>query len=452
MNGLYETAFRRVLFPFYESGIRRRGTLAWLAEYERNQWLSPEQLASLQWDRLKRLLEHCYREVPYYQQQWKGLGVTPDDIRSLDDYARLPTLTKADIRAHSDDLKATSWRDRLLYKNTSGSTGEPLRFGYTRESNDRRVAVMFRGYGWAGAPPGRRSLVMWGGGLGNPSLARRWKDQLYHAAFGRRIVNSFHMTEANMSEYADLIDSYRPEVLLGYFGPLLRLAQWLLATGRRVHSPKAFIVNGEAMHEFQRDIVEQAFGCPAYNTYGCREFMMIAGECSQHRGMHVNMDHLLVERAALPGARPTSLTGEAVVTDLFNYGMPFIRYATGDLITASPQLCPCGRGLPLITQVEGRMLDAIRTPDGRILPGMFFPFLLKEVPGVTQYQIVQRQLDRLDLKLVRGEAFNDDSLAMIHREIRKVLGDSVEVACHFVDDIPLTRSGKTRLTISELAQ
>ena len=449
---VYEQLFRRVLYPTYESGVRRRRTLAWLADYERDQWLSPEQLATLQWQRLKRLLEHCYREVPYYQRQWRELGITPDDIRSLDDYARLPMLTKADIRAHGDELEARSWRKRMLYKNTSGSTGEPLRFGYTRESNDRRTAVMFRGYGWAGAPPGRRSLVIWGGGVGSPTLARRWKDQLYHAAFGRRIVNSFHMTEANMGEYADLIDNYRPEVLLGYFGPLLRLAQWLLATGRRVHPPKAFIVNGEAMHDFQREIVEKAFGCPAFNTYGCREFMMIAGECDQHHGMHVNMDHLVVERVQPPGAKLDELTGEAIVTDLYNYGMPFIRYATGDLITASSRPCTCGRGLPLITQVEGRMLDAVRTPDGRILPGMFFPVLLKEVPGVHQYQIVQRQLDQLDLSLVRNAAFNDDSLAMIHREIHKVLGDSIAVNCRFVDEIPLTRSGKTRLTISELPQ
>lgn len=452
MSGWYERAFRHVLYPAYESGLRRRGTLAWLNEYERSQWLSPGQLAELQWARLKRLLNHCYSEVPYYQRQWRELGITPNDIQSLEDYARLPTLTKADIRSHFEDLKATSWRSRMLYKNTSGSTGEPLRFGYNRESNDRRTAVMFRGYGWANAPVGRRSLVLWGGGLGNPPLTRRLKDQLYHAAFGRRLVNSFHMTEANMGEYADLIDRHKPEVLLGYFGPLLRLAQWLLERGRRVHPPKAFIVNGEAMHEFQREIIEEAFGCPAFNTYGCREFMMVAGECDQHRGMHVNMDHLVVERVPTPGMQLPPLTGEAVITDLFNYGMPFIRYATGDLITASTEQCPCGRGLPLITQVEGRVLDTIRTPDGRILPGMFFPFLLKEVPGVNQYQIVQRRLDRLDLSLVRGKAFTDDSLAMIHREIRKVLGDSIEVNCQFVDNIPLTRSGKTRLTISELSQ
>lgn len=450
MAGWYETTFRRVLYPAYESGVMRRRTLSWLAEYEHSQWLSPQQIAELQWTRLKQLLDHCYREVPYYQRQWRELGITPDDIRSLEDYARLPLLTKADIRNHADELHATSWRPQMLYKTTSGSTGEPMRFGFTRESNERRQAVMWRGYGWANAFPGRRSLMLWGAGVGSPSLKRRWKDRLYHAAFRRRIVNSFQMTEANMGEYADFIDSYRPEILLGYFSPLLRLAQWLLANGHRVHRPKAFIVCGEAMHDFQREIVEEAFGCPAFNTYGCREFMLIAAECEQRKGMHVNADHLLVERLPSNGATLNPLTGEAVVTDLFNYGMPFIRYATGDLITASPTPCVCGRGLPLITQVEGRMLDAIRTPDGHILTGMFFPFLLKEVPGVNQYQIVQRQLDRLDLLLVRGQAFNDDSLAMIRHEIHKVLGDSIELNCQFVAEIPLTRSGKTRLTISEL--
>ncbi len=116
MSGWYEAAFRRVLYPAYESGLMRRRTLTWLAEYERTQWLSPQQIAELQWTRLKLLLEHCYRDVPFYQRQWRELDITPDDIRCLDDYARLPLLTKADIRNHADELKATSWRDQMLYK------------------------------------------------------------------------------------------------------------------------------------------------------------------------------------------------------------------------------------------------------------------------------------------------------------------------------------------------
>ena len=451
MSGLYETAFRRVLFPAYESGLRRRRTLAYLDAYRRDQWLAPERIAALQWQRLQRLLEHCYREVPYYRRRWRELGVAPGDIRNLDDYARLPILTKAEIREHFDELKADSWRDRLLYKATGGSTGEPMRFGFTRESNDRRTAVMWRGYEWAGSRMGRRTLFLWGGAVGDPTRAHQLKDRLYNAVFARRVLNSFRMTEANMAEYADAIDNYRPEIIVAYVGPLVQLAQWLLACGRKVWRPQAIIGGAEAMHAFQRDAIQQAFGAPAFNTYGCREFMLVAAECEQRHGLHVNSDHLVVELRIPDGAAHDCATGDVIITDLFNYGMPFVRYANGDMATASTRRCACGRGLPLLERVDGRVLDAIRTPGGHVLPGEFFPHMLKDVPGLQRFQLVQRRLDRLDLSIVRGAGFDDASLAYIRREVDKVLGDSVQLHCHFVDDIPLTRSGKRRVTVSELA-
>ncbi|WP_449429514.1 phenylacetate--CoA ligase family protein [Rhodanobacter umsongensis] len=447
----YEPVFRRVLYPAYETGLRRRRTLSYLDEYQRDQWLAPEQIAALQWGRLKLLLEHCQREVPYYRQRWRELGITPADIRNLDDYARLPVLTKADIRNHFDELKADSWRDRLLYKATGGSTGEPMRFGYTRESNDRRTAVMWRGYDWAGSRMGRRTLFLWGGAVGEPTRTHQFKDRLYNAVFARRVLNSFHMTEANMAEYADAIDGYRPDIIVAYVGPLVRLAQWLVATGRKIWRPQAIIGAAEALHEFQRQIIEQAFGCPACNTYGCREFMLIASECEQRHGLHVNADHLVVELRKPQHAPADMQTGDVVITDLFNYGMPFVRYANGDMATASAMHCSCGRGLPLLSRVDGRVLDAIRTPAGHVLPGEFFPHMLKDVHGLERFQLVQRRLDRLDLAIVRGAGFDDASLAYIRREVAKVLGDSVELHCHFVDGIPLTRSGKLRVTVSELS-
>jgi phenylacetate-CoA ligase len=450
MNALYEATFRRVLFPAYETGLRRRRTLAYLDNYRLDQWLPPEHIATLQWQRLQRLLEHCYREVPYYRKQWRELGIVPADIRNLTDYAKLPVLTKADIRTHFDDLKADAWRDRLLYKTTGGSTGEPMRFGYTRESNDRRTAVMWRGYEWAGSRMGRRTLFLWSGPVGDPTRAHQLKDRLYNAIFARRVLNSFTMTEANMAGYADAINRYRPEIIVGYVGPLVQLAQWLIASGRRIWRPRAVIGGAEAMHEFQRDAIQQAFMAPAFNTYGCREFMLIAAECEQHRGLHVNSDHLVVELRTPHDVVPESGTGDVVITDLFNYGMPFIRYANGDRATASTERCACGRGLPLLARVDGRILDAIRTSNGHILPGEFFPHMLKDVPGLQRFQLVQRSLDRIDLSIVRGAGFDDASLEYIHREVGKVLGDSVQLHCHFVDDIPLTRSGKLRVTVSEL--
>jgi phenylacetate-CoA ligase len=441
MSAAYERLFRSVLFPFYESGLRRRKTLHYLDEYERNQWLAPERIAELQWQKLKALLEHCHREVPYYRRRWKEIGATPDDIRSLADYARLPLLTKADIRANFDELVAESWRGRILYKATGGSTGEPLRFGYTRESHERRTAVMWRGYGWAGARMGRRTLYLWGGAVGNPGRRQLLKDRLFHAAFGRRVLDSFPMSESNMASYADAIDAYRPEVMVAYVGPLVRLSEWLLATGRRVHRPEAILGGAEALLEYQREIIQRAFGAPAYNTYGCREFMLIASECEHRDGLHVNADHLVVE--TLPAS-------DVVITDLHNFGMPFIRYQNGDLASPSPKVCACGRGLPMLKSVDGRKLDAIRTRAGHILPGEFFPHMLKDIPGLRRFQVVQRSLDALDISIVRGEGFDDSGLDYARREIAKVIGDAAEIRFHFVDDIPSGANGKFRVTISDL--
>ncbi|HWU76440.1 MAG TPA: phenylacetate--CoA ligase family protein [Rhodanobacter sp.] len=445
----YEKAFSQVLYPAWETGLRRRHTQTYLVDYQRDQWLPPEQIAALQWQRLKRLLEHCEREVPYYRRRWRELGITVADIHNLDDYARLPVLTKAEIRQHFDELKADSWHGRLLYKATGGSTGDPMRFGYTRESYERRTAVMWRGYDWAGSRMGRRTLFLWGGAVGEPGRMQQFKDRIYNAAFARHMLNSFNMTEANMIEFADAIDRYRPQVIVGYVGPLVRLAQWLIANRRQPWRPHSIIGAAESLHEFQRKIIEQAFGCPAFNTYGCREFMLIASECERREGLHVNADHLVVELQRQPSV-PTEQPGEVVITDLFNYGMPFMRYLNGDVATAASHACSCGRGLPLLKRVDGRKLDAIRTPAGHLLPGEFFPHMLKDVPGLVRFQAVQRRLDQLDLALVRGTGFDESSLDYIRHELAKVVGDSLELRCHFVDDIPLTPSGKSRVTISEL--
>ena len=449
MSGIHETFLRRAAFPFYEGVVRGRSTPRYIVDYERDQWLLPEQIAALQWRRLKALLEYCQRHVPYYRQLWKTLGVKAEDIRTLRDYERLPLLTKRDIRENFESLKAEPLRDRILYKVTGGSTGEPLRFGYTRESNDRRTAVMWRGYGWAGARMGRKTLFLWGGSVGSPSRLHQIKERAYQAVFARRMLDSFAMSETTMPAYADAIDRFRPEIIVAYVGPLVRLAQWLIASGRRVHRPHAILGAAEALHEFQRELIERAFDAPVFNTYGCREFMLMASECEQRNGLHVNADHLLLEVLRQP-AVASDAPGEIAVTDLFNYGMPFIRYANGDLGTTQEGTCACGRGLPLLQRVDGRKLDAIRTRDGRMLPGEFFPHMLKDVVGVRRFQVVQRSLDRVDIMLVRGDGFDQSASDYILRETAKVLGDSVTVNLVFVDAIPLGANGKFRVTISEL--
>lgn len=442
----YGPLFRRVLYPLYESGLRGRGTLRYLAEYERDQWRSADEIRALQWRKLRALIEHCWAQVPFYREHWGRAGVSgPGDIRDHDDYARLPILTKRELRAHFESLKAERWRDRLLYKTTGGSTGEPVTIGYTRESYERRTAVMLRGYAWAGAALGTHALFLWG----QDPVGLGWKERLHHALFNRRYLNAYVMGEANIADYADAIDADRPEVIVAYVAPLVRLAKWLEARGRRVHAPRAILCAAEPLYPHHRLLIERVFGAPVRNTYGCREVMLIAAECGHGPGLHVNADHLHVELGESVAPGDAAGPREVLVTDLHNYGMPLMRYANGDIATAHPHACPCGRGLPLLGSVDGRRMDTLRTPEGRFV-GEYLEYLVFGTPGIQRFQAVQHQLDAIEVSLVRGEGFDPAALDRMRARFREVCGDSTQLRFHYADDIPLTRTGKLRVAISTL--
>jgi phenylacetate-CoA ligase len=264
------------------------------------------------------------------------------------------------------------------------------------------------------------------------------------------MLNAFEMSEARMAEYADAVDRFRPETIVSYVAPIMKLAEWLIANGRRVHRPQRILGAAEALHESQRRIIEQAFGCPAYNTYGCREFMLIAAECEHRNGLHINADHLKVELGASRGEDEGPGPRDIIVTDLHNYGMPLLRYANGDLATAGAQSCACGRGLPLLASVDGRKLDALRTRDGRFVPGEYIVYAFLYATGIRRYQVVQKRLDAFEIRIVRDRDFEPAVVDLVRRELRKVVGDSVDLNFEFVDDIPLTQTGKLRVTVSEL--
>jgi phenylacetate-CoA ligase len=449
MKGLrraYGPLFRKVLYPLYESGLRGRRTLRYLSEYERDQWRSADEIRVLQWRKLRALVDHCWAQVPFYREHWGRAGVSgPGDIRDHDDYARLPILTKRHLREHSEALKAERWRDRLLYKTTGGSTGEPVTIGYTRESYERRTAVMLRGYAWAGATLGTHALFLWGQDPDGLPL----KERLHHAAFNRRYLNAYVMGEANMADYADAIDADRPEVIVAYVAPLVRLAKWLDARGRRVHAPRSILCAAEPLYPHHRLLIERVFGAPVHNTYGCREVMLIAAECGQGPGLHVNADHLHVELGEPVVADDAEGPREVLVTDLHNHGMPLMRYANGDIATAHPHACPCGRGLPLLASVDGRRMDALRTPEGRFV-GEYLEYLVFATPGIQRFQAMQHQLDAIDVTLVRGEGFDPAALDTLRERFRQVCGDATQLRFHYADEIPLTRTGKLRVAISTL--
>ncbi|MGB2788789.1 MAG: phenylacetate--CoA ligase family protein, partial [Dokdonella sp.] len=213
---------------------------------------------------------------------------------------------------------------------------------------------------------------------------------------------------------------------------------------------EAILSAAEALHDAQREVIERAFGCPVFNTYGCREVMLIASECERREGLHATADHLAVELTHCRESAGGKSIGEVTLTDLHNYGMPLLRYVNGDLATASDRNCACGRGLPLLERIDGRKLDTLRTPAGHLLPGEYIVYAFLHVPSVKRYQVVQRELAALDVSVVPDAGFSAETQALIRSELAKVVGDSVEIRIHPVDDIAASASGKFRVAICEL--
>ena len=446
---LYGHTYRRVFLPLYEK-LRNRHTCDLTRRAETNQWKSTEDLLAIQLRELQNILHHAYEQSPWHRERLECAGLRPGNLRTLEDFQKLPTMGKDDIREHRDQMIAQNYHDRLQRHNTGGSTGVPLQFYMVQESYEWRNAMTVRGYRWAGCADGDRQFYLGGAPIGRPRWQQRLKTKLHNSVRRYRTFNSFGLNPQTMNECIERINRFRPKTIIGYTNALCLLAQHILENKKKVFRSGALITAAEGVNDVQRHLIEQGFQAPVFASYGSREFKLIAMECDRHRGLHLSTENLLIEivvndRPAAPGE-----IGEILVTDLHNYGMPFIRYKIGDLGVLAADRCPCGRGLPLLERVEGRVLDAIRTPEGKIVPGEFFPHLMKEFDTVRQFQVIQEQLQSLRIKLVLREGDASAQLQRMEQEIKRVLGDSITINLERVPEIPLTKSGKFRVTVSQL--
>jgi phenylacetate-CoA ligase len=441
----------RMCTQFYEKNIKRRKILNYRRLLESSQWWTKEKLLEFQWQELKKLLKHAEEQVPYWQKVFKDLGITSEDIKSYSDFRRLPIVTKEDIRNNKNLMIARNYLGKTWTKSTGGSTGVPLELDYTPDSYDWRVAVSKRGYAWAGCEDGMKQAHIWGVAIGKVPLLKRIKENIYHRILRQRYYNCFEFDEKKMKEVLRDLNSYKPEIIVGYTNPLYNFAKFVRDNGRINFRPRAIISGAEKLHKFQTKEISEVFDCEVFNTYGSREFMLVASECEKHKGLHINVENLFVEIIKEDGTPAKSgEIGDIVITDLHNYGMPFIRYKIGDMAIASDRTCFCRRGLPMLEDVIGRSLDMIKTPEGRFVPGEFFPHLMKEFNWIKQFQVIQESLDNLAIKIVKNGLSDNGQLNFLQDEIKRVLGQRMNIDIQFVDEIPLTKSGKFRVTISNI--
>lgn len=450
MPSLYTRFVSSMVFPLHER-LKGHDTVAVRRAMEQSQWWSAERLRGFQWQRLQHLLDYASRHVPYYRRLFERLGISPGDIEDLSSLARLPFLTKAEIRAHSDDLKAEGAQGLARF-NTGGSSGEPLIFYIGNERVSHDVAAKWRATRWWGVDIGDPEMVVWGSPieLGAQDRLRALRDKLLRTA----LLPAFEMNEETLARFIAAIRRKRPRMVFGYPSALAFIARHAEKVGQRLDDlgVQVAFVTSERLYEEQRADIERVFGCPVANGYGGRDAGFIAHQCPEG-GMHITAEDIIVEIVDAEGrACPAGQAGEIVVTHLATRDFPFIRYRTGDVGVLDDQPCACGRGLPLLKEIQGRTTDFIVAADGTVMHGLALIYVVRDLPGIDAFKIVQESKVHTRVLIVPQAGFQAASIDTIRDQFRARLGSAVDVTVEQVAEIPKERSGKYRFVVSHVAQ
>ena len=453
MSSWYGTLLRNALLP---AGDTLRGVPlgSAVAELEKTQWWSHAELVELANRKLRALVRHCYGRMPAIRDLMREHGLSPGDIRTIDDLPRLPLMTKDFLRsvfpARILDPRLPR-RDRFVHR-TGGSTGEPMFFYLSRRARATDRAGFYRHLRWVGSERGERIFSVWG----NPVVASR-TSRLARALklkliTRNHVLNAFDMTPETMAAFLELMGRRRPTVLRGYTTALVELARYALDRGCRIPELRAVLTTAEQCLPWQRELLQRAFGASVFDEYGCGEVQGVAYECAAHSGLHIALEHAIVEIVDEGGnPMPPGEVGRVALTGLDNLAMPFVRYVNGDEAALLPKHCPCGRGLPLMSPVQGRTADMIYGVNGQRAHGEFFTHLIHEVGWterlpITEFQVVQAARDTLRFDLAAARMPPATEVQKVTQRIQDYLGP-MRVEFRHVDHVDRGRSGKRRFTL-----
>jgi phenylacetate-CoA ligase len=446
---IYAPIVRHVIAPLW-AFKEHSPYLRHLKYLEQSQYLPLEKIREDQWMRLKKILGHAFENTEFYKKCFLKIHAVPEDIKDWRDFERLPFLTKEDIRGCRDEMVAKNiTKHKLVPKKTSGSTGVSLEFFVDEDSLQWKRACQIRHDRWAGWNLGERVAAIWG----NPEHFKNWRMRLRNILLDRyTYLDTLKMDELDMEVFYHTIFKRPPALLFGHAHSLYLFSRFLKENNWRPPQPKGIISTAMVLHSHERKTIEEVFGIKVTNRYGCEEVSLIACECEQHQGLHINLDTLVVEviregKSAQPGE-----PGSIVVTDLTNYGMPFIRYKIGDVGVLSESKCLCGRGFPMLQSIEGRAADYVVTAEGKYISGISLTenFALA-LPFIKQLQIIQERIDFIILRIVKSTGFDAADEERISKMVTDRFGGSMKYKIEYVDSIPREASGKYRFCISEVS-
>jgi len=446
---MYSYLTRHLLYPAADRLLGTR-MMKYLKEFEQSQWWDRNRLRELQNEKLHALIKHAYQNVPYYHRIFNERGITDRDILTIEDLIKLPILTKEIIRNNFKDITATSFkRWKPLLNATSGSTGEPFKYYIDMNVPSAAWAGTFRGWQWAGYELGDKRITLAGSSLVKdtpPSLINRlrWVGERNHP------FSAVHMDQKRMTEYANKIAFYNPKILRGYPSALYTFALYLEQKGIDNIRPKAVFCTAEMLLPQHREIIERQFGCSVFDHYGAYDGGPQAMECAEHRGYHISVEKVIMEFVDKDGTQvKAGHTGNIICTDLYNYTMPFIRYAVGDRGKPCDEVCPCGRALPLMKSLEGRTTDVLIFDNGISLSGPALTVVFA-TSRIKQYQVIQENGKKLLIKVVKSADYTQADTDHYLGIIKSHVGNDIEIEIKFVDEIPATKTGKYKFIISDI--
>ena len=448
--GLHTALIANVLFPIQER-LKNHDTVAIRHAMDDSQWWSSEKLEEFRLERLRAMLTKVGKHVPYFRDCFIKLGFNPHAIQSLTDLQKLPFLTKAIIRTEGDRMKSDI-AERLARFNTGGSTGEPLIFFIGTERVSHDVAAKWRATRWWDVDIGDPEIVVWGSPieLGTQDRVRAVRDKLMRT----ELMPAFQMNETNLDRFVARICERRPKMIFGYPSAISHIAEH--AKKRRIPlsklGVKVVFCTSERLYDYQRDTISSAFDCPVANGYGGRDAGFIAHECPAG-GMHITAEDVIVEIVDENGnVQPSGVTGEIVTTHLATADYPFIRYRTGDIGALAKEPCPCGRGLPLLKELQGRSTDFVIAADGTVMHGLSLIYILRDLAGVKSFKVIQESRQRTRVLLVTDAGFQRQMVDQIISGFRQRLGSRVDIQVEIVEDIAAEKSGKFRYVVSHATQ
>ncbi len=453
---LQKTIIKKITYPLIARADGHAGLFTELVSLEESQYWDREKILEFQFKKLKKLLIHAYENTQFYKDRFNSCEFDPYKFQSPDELNIIPILTKKDIQEFSSQMKAVNLDENEMHMSTSGgTTGFMTEFYRDNACLTPKEASLLRFEQWAGWEFGEWMSLVWPATMDMHDKIT-WKMKLRNFLSAREIKLALTVIDhKRMAEHLKKIRKHRAKMIRGFAMPVTELAKYAIEHNITDLHLRGIITTGEPLYPAQRKIIEQAFHCPVFNSYRTREVGPIAQECDQQNGFHLNAENIYLETIPLNKQKvknednPENLEN-IIVTDLLNYGMPFIRYEIGDLGRLSNKKCSCGRGLPLLEGVGGRLVDMVYTPDGRKIASVtLIPNLVHTLGLKNRIQLIQNDFDQLLIRMTLPVP-PDDILQQQRENALKIFGPQLNISYEFVEQISPLKSGKYAFIICNI--